>query len=624
MRKVIGIALFAAWLLFVGGVQATTYYVDYSAGSDSNNGLSQGAPWKFAPGMNGCAATCNSVTLTAGDKVIFKGGVTWHNDAFPWTPKFSGAPGNSIYYGVDTTWFTGSSWTRPIFNPDAASFSRGGGLERMIYFGNQHDQTFDNIEVTNVLADDGPVNDQVSVWDFGDGSNGNNVVENTYTHGWVNPYFAVGTGNISGGTISNFVPYSYSPNAPSNSWATLHLPVLVNKVGGSGSNMGCGGNGCQATSISGSSPYTIVTNGTGGSCSGCVIEIGADFLYVFAGVEGQCSGCVALANVIDGSDTVAAQINPAIDCSSNNNYCVSGGAIAGWRLPNIWRNNVIRYVTSAFVGACTEWSGNLIEGVRLGPNPSSHTNGIECLDEEPVNGVTLSYNNVIRHTNNPNAATPTGQWSIGLLNQYTPRAGTTEYIFNNVVYDTLQNGWLGLFPGGNGCCGSFKVFNNSSDGGPAFDHSYAPTNGCSASWQSCLFQNNHWVTNNASPYTSGSVGANGTAVSELRQSVATASGQGFSESQSPYAFGPGSSGTGLGSSIAAICSALNVANPAAGAACLSDTTYGVSYNNVSHVVIFPKRTSVTRAAVPQIGAFQGSTGSAGLPAPPSGLSATKN
>jgi hypothetical protein len=51
-----------------------TYYVDYDAGNDSNNGTSTSTPWKFAPGMYGWTG---SVTLSAGDVVVLKGGVTW-------------------------------------------------------------------------------------------------------------------------------------------------------------------------------------------------------------------------------------------------------------------------------------------------------------------------------------------------------------------------------------------------------------------------------------------------------------------------------------------------------------------------------------------------------------------
>lgn len=609
---------------------AATYYVDYTNGNDSNNGTSKSTPWKYAPGMYSCANTCNSTVLKPGDSVILKGCVTWHNAAFPWTPKYNGSSGSPIYYGVDQTWWDSTvsscstAWNRPILNPDATDFSHGNTyMERLVVVGNMSYNTFDNFEVTNVLHNDGYGNDEVTTFDFGGGDpNNNNIVENCYVHGWVNPYFAIGTGNVAAGsnTITNFVPYSYSPHAPAAAWASLHSPVAVQVLG----YWPIQSNGPIAISISGSNPYTIVTNSStlGTACTGCVVQIGIDFGYIFAGVEGSCTGCIAQNNVVDGSDTVEAQLNPYGDCGateSNNQICITS-AIAGWRLPNIWRNNVLRYVASSFVGECTEWSGNLLEYNRLSINPSAHTNGIECLDEYPVNGATLSYNNVIRHMNNPNPNVPGGRWSIGLLNQYTPVSGSSAYIFNNVVYDTLQNSWEGAYPGGHGCCGSLVVLNNSSDGGPTWQNNSSPLQYNSA-FASGLFQNNHSITNNATGVSS--CGSGCSQVTNLLQTPSVASGQGYSIS-STYAYSPppGGSTIGAGTSIASICSAISKANPAAGAACTKDTVYGASYNTSNHTAISAARETGTRPGTPDIGAYQSGSNSSGGVAPPTGLVVT--
>jgi hypothetical protein len=603
------------FLLLSVAARGATYYVDFTNGSDANNGTAKGTPWKYAPGMDACASTCNSTTINAGDSVILKGCVTWTNAAFPWSTKFNGSGGNPIYYGVDKTWWDStvsgcsSAWNRPILNPGATSFSRSGGLERLVYLGAHSNQTFDDIEVTNVLHDDGPVNDQVSTFDFGDGSNGNNIVENCYIHGWVSPYFAIGTGNVAANssTITNFVPYSYSPHAPVSGWTSLHSPVAVQVFG----YWPIQSNGPLATSITGSNPYTIVTNSTtvGSACTGCVVQIGIDFGYIFAGVEGQCSGCIAQNNVIDGSDTVEAQLNPYGDCGStegNNQFCVAS-AIAGWRLPNIWRNNVIRYVASTFVGECSEWSGNLLEYNRLSTNPSAHTNAIECLDEASVNSVTLSYNNVERHMNNPNASVPGGRWSIGLFNQYTPLSGSTEYIFNNVVFDSLQNLWAGMYVG-TGCCGTVKMFNNTSDGGPSWDLTYAGSN-CPGPYTACLFQNNYWVTT-ATPVISGGCSGNCTETTDLLQTPTTANGNGQTATQT-FAYSPTTGSLGTGTSISSICTAITSANAAAGTACLSDTIYGATYNATNHTAVTAARSANVWPSPPQIGAYEFTSTSGG-------------
>ncbi len=122
---------------------AATYYVDYASGADTNNGISKSSSWKRAPGMNGCSGTCHSTNLNPGDSVIFKGGVTWDHNAFAMSVNWSGTPGHPIYFGVDKTWYAGSSWTRPIFSGDHSQLPSGDGLVSISY---QNYITIDNIE----------------------------------------------------------------------------------------------------------------------------------------------------------------------------------------------------------------------------------------------------------------------------------------------------------------------------------------------------------------------------------------------------------------------------------------------------------------------------------------------
>lgn len=56
---------------------AATYYVDFDAGNDANNGTSTGTAWKHCPGDTNATATADSTTLSAGDTVKFKGGVVY-------------------------------------------------------------------------------------------------------------------------------------------------------------------------------------------------------------------------------------------------------------------------------------------------------------------------------------------------------------------------------------------------------------------------------------------------------------------------------------------------------------------------------------------------------------------
>jgi hypothetical protein len=97
--------------------------------------------------MSGWAGNYNH---QAGDRFIFKGGVIWTNSAFPMTIPGGGNQGSPDYYGVDQTWFTGSSWAQPVF--DAQNTIPSGGS--MVVFGASAQwDILDNIEVRNMRID---------------------------------------------------------------------------------------------------------------------------------------------------------------------------------------------------------------------------------------------------------------------------------------------------------------------------------------------------------------------------------------------------------------------------------------------------------------------------------------
>ena len=54
-------------------------------------------------------------THRAHDCFYFKGGVTWPNAALPFKVAQGGDSTANDYYGPDTNWYAGSSWTRPKF-----------------------------------------------------------------------------------------------------------------------------------------------------------------------------------------------------------------------------------------------------------------------------------------------------------------------------------------------------------------------------------------------------------------------------------------------------------------------------------------------------------------------------
>lgn len=93
--------------------------------------------------MSTCTSLCASTSIPASSQIIFRGGDTWHFGNSGLTP-FAGFKSNAwnftgsgsvtscnlnpaagaittvtcIYFGVDQTWYSGASWTRPILNFD--------------------------------------------------------------------------------------------------------------------------------------------------------------------------------------------------------------------------------------------------------------------------------------------------------------------------------------------------------------------------------------------------------------------------------------------------------------------------------------------------------------------------
>jgi putative cofactor-binding repeat protein len=155
----------------------TTYYIDNFSGSNLNNGISKDTSLQTAPGMNRCGGNCNLIQLTSGDRLIFKGGVTWNEFFFPFIISASGSPGNPIYFGVDDTWFNGASWSRPVFDLSGAIWTFAPVLASLV-----HDVTLDGFEIRNELVDTAnqwPPRGTISV----DG--GSSVaIQDVYIHSW--------------------------------------------------------------------------------------------------------------------------------------------------------------------------------------------------------------------------------------------------------------------------------------------------------------------------------------------------------------------------------------------------------------------------------------------------------
>ncbi len=162
-------------------VFGSVFYIDFSRGADNNTGTDKNTPWKHAPGMTDCSDLCKAVVLQPGDSVIFKGGVTWDHTCFPFTIRTPGLnDSRRIYYGVDQTWFSGSTWTRPIFDEEDNIPT---GYSMVVFGPTAAWLTLDNIEIKNFRIENSSDPLGRSMIQFQYGAT-NITVTNSLIHSW--------------------------------------------------------------------------------------------------------------------------------------------------------------------------------------------------------------------------------------------------------------------------------------------------------------------------------------------------------------------------------------------------------------------------------------------------------
>jgi hypothetical protein len=186
-----------------------TFYIDYAGGSNSNNGLSQGAPWKTHPYMQDSAAcsgtgSAPAYTHATGDRFIFKGGAVWPAACFGMNVSQGGTSSANDYYGVDLSWFSGSSFSRPVFNLNGQLPTAAGPLggRNVIWVDGQY-VTFDNLEIKGQFIQGGHSGPDVG-YDCGIYFSTNvagSTVKNGYFHDWISNAAGLNAGfsNCAGG-----------------------------------------------------------------------------------------------------------------------------------------------------------------------------------------------------------------------------------------------------------------------------------------------------------------------------------------------------------------------------------------------------------------------------------------
>ena len=125
--------------MIVSETYAAVFYADYTTGNDSHAGT-QASPWKCMPGMSGWTGTA---TLTSGDTVVLKGGVTWNPATTTADLIVIPASGITIMGGqrLGTPWGTGY----PVLDGTGSTTTRKG-----IYGNGKSNIVVDGIQVYNI------------------------------------------------------------------------------------------------------------------------------------------------------------------------------------------------------------------------------------------------------------------------------------------------------------------------------------------------------------------------------------------------------------------------------------------------------------------------------------------
>ena len=553
-------------LVTLSSLGITSCYFVSAGGADTNSGTTEAASFVHAPFMPNCANSCSTAqgtmsgTGAAGIGIIFKGGDTWHFGAatapasggkweFNASPFPEGTNTHPIYLGVDPTWFTGGSWTRPIFNAD------------------------------NPLCNAGTAG-------TGGCNNGTTTCTITNCPGlyYVNSCAQqVGSSNtfidVSAGDYFIFDNFEMTGLCQSHVGQPAGQDVYINY--GSICNSGCSGSAypliLSNLYIHGWSHLQFAGSNGNTNCTGSTVCIN---IYAFYGDNNNTSVGEALRyNIVDGADS-----DPI-----GGGLCFCGFYDVAYNYFSFTSQGIMRTLHLFH----DNWYGNLYE--------NGHTNLLESAD---VAGTNAIYNNVFPHIEQYLSS------GGGVFLWPGPVASsTTDYIFNNVGYDV---GGLEYFNvGGVGLTtntGHYVLFNNTFQTNIA--QVILRCGGQSAG--TTVDTNNHYI-DNQTPYQScpaltttttlcQSNTAGGTSAACPTYSDANVTPK-FDQyvSSGTYAYSPqvatnSTVGTGT-NEIAGYCAALTSAGlSAAATACQSDTTYACTYAGNGAALVCPARIFTARPA----------------------------
>lgn len=555
-------------LVTLSSLGVTNCYFVSAAGADTNNGTSESTPWLHAPQMPNCSGTCATVQnqnggIPPGTGIILRGGDTWHfgnSSATPYTGGTwewnngqtpNGTSSHPLYVGVDQSWYSGSSWARPILTADNplcnANTANGTTcISTTDWYGQPSfyvnscayqigstndfiDTTFrqyyiiDNLEMIGLCQSDTGQPGHHDVYMSYGSAQAPLTFQNLYMHGW------------------------------------SHLPFAAKN----------GSTGCTASTV-------------------CIN------IYIFNGsvINGSVGESVHY-NVVDGSDS-----DPG-----GAGLCFGGFYDVAY--------NVFRYTTQCIPNPLHLFHDNLYEYFF----ENGHSNMLESLND--VAGTNAIYNNVFRHIE----TFVTSGGGVGMW--LTPPPGTTDYIFNNLMYDVGNMEYINVGSSGQNF-GNETYFNNTFQTNPN-----QPIFRCETLIGGALNDtNNHFIDDGTQYLGPCSTLTTTTPLAQTNAQADANSPMHFDQytASEIYGFSPVAStnstvGTGT-NEYSGYCRALSTAGlSAAATACQSDISYACSYAGNGAPPVCPGRTANAR---PTSGAWDVAAyeyNGQGAPLPPTGLTA---
>lgn len=244
LKMIVWVTISLAFFLVGGRAAAATYYFSSVTGLDGNTSAqaqSKSTPWAHLPCMANATGNAAAYTPVAGDTFILKGGDTWLNASFPCNWKWSGTVSNRITITVDKAWYTGGSWTRPIW--DAEGIAIAGARNMFLWFNLSPIKyvTFSSIEMKRLHWDVTPAWDSCAHVHAIAASF--ITLDNFYIHAWTHGTYASGTrdrcrillgdSNVphtAGSVLQNSVVDGSDSTGGGDSGSNFLWPSFVNNV----------------------------------------------------------------------------------------------------------------------------------------------------------------------------------------------------------------------------------------------------------------------------------------------------------------------------------------------------------------------------------------------------------